>query len=126
MSNDWQADILEFQKAVEAHIEEKPALPPRPVQGLRYDLVKEEMCELLTAIADGDLVKIADGIGDSIVVQLGTAISYGIDMHPIWDEIHRTNMLKASGPVRVDGKRLKPENWMPPRIQELLLAQREK
>ena len=42
MSNDWQADILEFQKAVGAHIEEAPTLPLRPVQGLRYHLVKVE------------------------------------------------------------------------------------
>lgn len=123
MSNDWQRDILEFSRAVGAYVEVKPTLPPRPVQGFRYDLIKEEMSEALTAISDGDIVKIADGIGDSIVVLLGTAIAYGIDMHPIWDEIHRTNMLKTNGPVRFDGKRLKPDNWTPPRIAELLAAQ---
>jgi predicted HAD superfamily Cof-like phosphohydrolase len=123
MGKDWQGDILEFHKAIGAHIEEHPTLPPRTVKGLRWDLIREEMNETLTAIADDDLVKVADGIGDSMVVLLGTAVSYGIDMHPIWDEIHRTNMLKKDGPVRADGKRLKPPNWEHPKIRELLLEQ---
>jgi len=36
-----------------------------------------------------------------------------------WDEVHRTNMLKAAGPV-VNGKKMKPEGWQPPNIQGIL------
>ena len=123
MSVDWQADVLEFHKAIGAHIEPRPCLPPWRVQGLRYDLIREEMCETLRAIVDRDLVGVADGIVDSIVVLLGTAVAYGIDVRPIWDEVHRANMAKKGGPVRSDGKRLKPEGWEPPRVRELLVQQ---
>jgi predicted HAD superfamily Cof-like phosphohydrolase len=37
--------------------------------------------------------------------------------------VQRCNMLKSTGPVRSDGKRLKPEGWEPPRIRELLIEQ---
>lgn len=39
--------------------------------------------------------------------------------HACWDEVHRTNMLKAAGPV-VNGKKMKPEGWQPPNIQGIL------
>jgi predicted HAD superfamily Cof-like phosphohydrolase len=123
MSTDWQEDVLEFHKVMGAYIRTTPGLPPEQVQNLRRDLITEEVMETLAAIRDKDVVGLADGIVDSIVVLLGTAISYGIHIQPIWDEVHRTNMLKKGGPVRPDGKRLKPENWEHPRVRELLLAQ---
>jgi len=125
MSNDWQQDVLEFCRAMGHHVEHKPTIPPSQVRVFRANLIKEEMQETLVALQECDLVKIADGIGDSIVVLLGTAVACGISIQPIWDEIHRTNMLKKDGPVRADGKRLKPENWEHPRIRELLLEQME-
>jgi predicted HAD superfamily Cof-like phosphohydrolase len=69
------------------------------------------------------LPEIADGIVDSIVVLLGAACAMGIDIQPIWDKIHESNMAKATGPVREDGKRLKPENWQPPDIESELKKQ---
>lgn len=123
MSTDWQGDILEFHKAIGAYIGEKPSLPPNEVQQLRFSLIEEEMKETLAAIRCRDLVKLTDGIVDSIVVLLGTAVSYGTYIQPVWDEVHRTNMLKKDGPVRADGKRLKPENWEHPKVRELLLTQ---
>jgi len=44
----------------------------------------------------------------------------GIDLRPFFREVHRTNMNKLSGPVREDGKKLKPPDWKPPRIVEML------
>jgi predicted HAD superfamily Cof-like phosphohydrolase len=43
----------------------------------------------------------------------------GMDLRPFFEEVHRTNMLKTTGPVREDGKRLKPEGWKPPRIETM-------
>lgn len=36
-----------------------------------------------------------------------------------WREVHRTNMAKAAGPV-VNGKKMKPEGWKPPRLKEII------
>ena len=43
----------------------------------------------------------------------------GMDLQPFFEEVHRTNMLKTTGPVREDGKVLKPEGWKPPRIEAM-------
>lgn len=44
----------------------------------------------------------------------------GVDLRPFFLEVHRTNMHKLNGPRRDDGKQLKPEGWMPPRIPYML------
>lgn len=123
MSEDWQYDILDFHKVCGHCISEKPGIPTRKVKQLRYSLVKEEMQETLNAILEDNLVGIADGVADSIVVLLGTAISYGIDMQPIWDEVHKSNMAKVGGEKRSDGKQLKPEGWSPPDVEGILRKQ---
>lgn len=71
----------------------------------------------------GDIVEVADGIADLIYVALGAAIAFGIDIDPIFEEVHRTNMEKVGGRTRDDGKILKPEGWEPPRILPILLDQ---
>jgi predicted HAD superfamily Cof-like phosphohydrolase len=43
----------------------------------------------------------------------------GMELAPFFEEVHRTNMLKLTGPVREDGKRLKPPGWKPPRIADM-------
>lgn len=124
MSNDWYHDVVEFHREVMLDVfPTYPYLPSDSFKNLRYGLVLEEMEETLKAIQGNDLVGIADGICDSIVVLLGTAVTYGIDIRPIWDEVHRTNMAKRAGPLREDGKRLKPLDWEPPKVRELLAAQ---
>lgn len=123
MSEDWYQDIVDFHKVVmNDNFPDYPHCQWDKME-LRQDLIKEEMFETISALQAGDLDKIADGICDSIVVLLGTAVTYGIDVRPIWDEVHRTNMLKVGGILREDGKRLKPEGWEPPNIRELLRQQ---
>lgn len=65
-------------------------------------------------------VQVLDGLVDSIVVLHNTSNAMGIDLEPFWDEVHRSNMAKAGGPKRADGKALKPDDWTPPDIQGLL------
>src|SRR6266436_8790440 len=43
-----------------------------------------------------DLVELADGLADSAYVcSFGTAVAAGIDLEPIQDEVHASNMSKA-------------------------------
>lgn len=46
-----------------------------------------------------------------------------MDLDPLWQDVHRANMAKTTGPVRADGKRLKPEGWQPPDIAGVLRVQ---
>lgn len=127
MSQDWYQDIVDFHREVQQEdVKICPHIPvDRSITLLREDLIEEEINETIEGLVADDLVKIADGIVDSIVVLIGTAIAYGIDLRPIWDEVHKTNMAKKGGPLRKDGKRLKPEGWKPPQIAEILKRQQK-
>ena len=124
MSKDWYQDIVDFHKDVMCdEFPTKPYVPSDRLKTLRKELIMEEVKETLLAIDNDDIVELADGIADSIVVLLGTAVTYGIDIRPIWDEVHKTNMAKKDGPMRSDGKRLKPEGWKPPDIKSIINKQ---
>lgn len=120
MSKDLWKDNLEFSEAIGAHVAGTPSYPPSIVHTLRKNLVEEEFNEFWNALEDEDLVKMADGAADLIVVVLGTMWAYGIPFDKVWDEVHKTNMAKTTGPIRGDGKRLKPEGWIPPDIRGIL------
>lgn len=112
-----QRDVEEFHRAVNVPVGRTPAIR-RPA--LRAALIREEAQETVEAIERGDLVDAIDGMCDVLCVIYGTAVEFGVDLAPFWDEVHRTNMAKQGGPVREDGKRLKPEGWRPPDIRGVL------
>src|SRR6185437_13699609 len=68
-------------------------LPMAEVQQFVTKL-REEVSELIQAISLGELVDIADGLGDSIYVISGIALQYGLDIDVILDVVHRSNMTK--------------------------------
>ena len=124
MSKDWYQDLVDFhEQVVLDNFPKQPYIPDKQRKLLRGELIIEEIREILDAIDKDDLVRIADGIADSIVVLLGTAVTYGIDIRPIWDEVHRTNMMKKGGKLREDGKLLKPKGWKLPEIEKEIRRQ---
>jgi predicted HAD superfamily Cof-like phosphohydrolase len=90
---------------------------------LRLGLIAEECHELHDACEDGDIVEAADALCDIIYVVLGAALEWGIDLGPLFAEVHRTNMAKEGGIKTAAGKVLKPEGWKPPEIERLLSEQ---
>jgi predicted HAD superfamily Cof-like phosphohydrolase len=132
MGNDWQKDTVEFQTKMGQECHTKPTLPSKKTLKLRYKLIDEEVNkELLPALklyeesgyrslCEAD---IADGIVDSIYVLIGCAVSFGVDLGPIWDKVHEANMLKAGGLRDKNGKILKPEGWVHPDIAKLIEEQ---
>lgn len=115
-------DVETMMVAFQQHVRHTPTIKvDLSEKVLREALIKEECAELIHAIEDNDLDKIADGVADVIVVVLGTAVSYGIPVDTVWDEVMRTNMEKTTGPKDPKtGKRLKPLGWKPPDIKALL------
>lgn len=91
---------------------------------MRLDLICEEVGELHDAASNNDIVAAADALGDILYVVVGSAVAWGLDLEPILNEIHRSNMAKAGGGRRADGKILKPADWTPPKIVELIEAQK--
>lgn len=121
--NKWQQNVLEFHKKFNCLVNNKPSIPSEKECQLRSDLIDEEYSELVDGFANKDIVEVADALTDLLYVVFGTAVSCGIDLEPIWNEVHKTNMLKENGGKRQDGKILKPEGWQPPDINSLLKNQ---
>lgn len=93
---------------------------------LRYNLIKEENEEYLEACKNGDIVEIADALGDQLYILFGTILKHGLQhkIEEVYDEIHRSNMSKLDGngqPIfREDGKILKSELYFKPDIGKIL------
>ena len=89
----------------------------------RMALINEETAELYVAMHMGDLIGIADGLADLLYVVLGTAVEYGIEIEPIFNEVHRSNMSKVGGTKREDGKLIKPATYSPANLEPLIRQQ---
>jgi predicted HAD superfamily Cof-like phosphohydrolase len=92
---------------------------------LYLKLIREEATELFDAVATNNTEETFDALLDIIVVCIGAGISAGFPMNEGWKEVIRSNMDKVdpeTGYVRrrSDGKILKPENWTPPMLAQLL------
>ncbi len=93
---------------------------------LRYNLLKEENEEYLEACKRGDVVEIADALGDLLYITFGTILRHGLQhkIEEVFDEIHRSNMSKLDEngkPIfREDGKVLKSNNYFRPDIRRIL------
>ncbi len=112
-----QEDVEDFHMECNIPVELVPRIRRKE---LRAELINEEAKELCNAIWREDLVEAIDGMCDLLCVVYGTAAEFGVNLAPFWDEVHRTNMAKVGGPVREDGKVMKPEGWQPPKIAEIL------
>lgn len=122
MSN--QQKVKEFQKAFNSNVGIASELPDSSERELRIKLLKEEFEEYIDGENNNDLVEIADALGDMLYIIYGTAVSYGIPLEEIFDEIHRSNMSKLGedgNPIfREDGKVLKGPNYFKPDISKYL------
>ena len=93
---------------------------------LRYNLIKEENEEYLEACKNGDIVEIADALGDQLYILFGTILKHGLQhkIEEVYDEIHRSNMSKLDengAPIfREDGKILKSNLYFRPDIKKIL------
>lgn len=93
---------------------------------LRYKLMREENEEYLEAAQAGNLVEIADALGDQLYILCGTILKHGLQdkIAEVFQEIQRSNMSKldANGkPIyREDGKVMKSELYFKPDIASIL------
>ncbi len=114
---DWVEALEEFHGKFGLCRSETPDIADCPTESLRVRLMISELSELVAAMANEDLVGIADGIVDLLYIVIGTGIAYGIPMKKVFDQIHANNMTKVGpgGNVNKDfsGKIMKPEDYKP-------------
>lgn len=93
---------------------------------LRYRLMREENEEYLEAAKNGDLVEVADALGDMLYILCGTMLKHGLEgkIEAVFREIQESNMSKLDEngkPIyREDGKVMKSTLYRKPDIAPLL------
>jgi len=93
---------------------------------LRFNLMDEENKEYLEAANNGDLVEVADALGDMLYILCGTILEHGMQykIEEVFEEIQKSNMSKLGldgKPIyREDGKVLKGPNYFKPNIKSIL------
>ena len=124
-----QLDSVEqFHEKFLIGIASEPGLLSKEDAELRHRLMEEENNEYLEACKKGDLVEIADALGDKLYILCGTILRHGLQhkIEEVFDEIHRSNMSKLDEngkPIlREDGKVLKSEKYFRPDIQKIIFG----
>jgi predicted HAD superfamily Cof-like phosphohydrolase len=118
--------VAEFHEVFRIGNAEKVGLISERDYTLRYNLIKEENEEYLEACKNGDIVEIADALGDQLYILFGTILKHGLEhkIEEVYDEIHRSNMSKLDdegNPIfREDGKILKSQRYFKPDIKSIL------
>ncbi len=73
-------------------------------------------------ILSGDVKAAAVALGAMVEVIKSAVRACGINLRPLWKEVHRSNMEKvASG--KIDVKTIKPPGWRGPNLGPILIAQ---
>lgn len=87
----------------------------------RLHLIIEEAGELAEAFCKLDKVETADALGDLLYVTIGTAVTYGMPLTALFNEIHASNMSKTRDPndPRMRGKD-PARGYFPPNIRKVL------
>lgn len=128
--------VRRFHKAFDQHVQDNTNPDVSVNTDLRVELIREEFEELKTALDGKDknslplseeerIIAVADALGDLVYVIAGAALTWGIDLESVVQEIHDSNMTKVGGEKRADGKVLKPSSYRPPNILDALRRARD-
>ena len=97
-----------------------------PEAEMRHEIMREENEEYRQACEAGDIVAIADALGDQLYVLCGTILAHGLQdvIADVVSEIHRSNMSKLGTDgkpiIREDGKILKGAGYFRPNLRPIL------
>lgn len=116
--------VVDFMTTFGQEVKYYSEFPAEDIVNLRLDLIDEEFTELQAAIAQNDIVEVADALTDLLYVIYGAGAAFGIDLDACFKEVHASNMSKLmpDGTVlrREDGKVLKGPNYFVPDLKKVL------
>lgn len=127
----FMTSLREFQSALSQKLEgtiqgasqepDQKFVPGSYTSHLRGILIEEEAREVCQALKSGTKEEVLKELSDLIVVTVGTAVVYGMDLTTAFNRVHDNNMLKiANGTVRDDGKLIKPSDHPKVRLEDLV------
>lgn len=132
---DYTHALRSFHQAIGEPAPTRPALPSADLLRIRRTLLDEEWAEvqeeldlLQARLAAGEaqadppaeLHRLAHELTDLLYVTYGTLVQLGIDPDATFAAVHQANLRKVGGPLRADGKLLKPDGWQPADVRGVL------
>jgi len=118
--------VGDFMEAFGQDVQLEPTWPDFNTRELRLELIAEELDELSDAVADRDMIQIADALTDLLYVVYGAGHAFGIDLDECFQEVHSSNMSKLGEngrPIhREDGKVMKGPGYFEPDLESILGA----
>lgn len=89
--------VAQFHQTFNHPIVEQPQIPAKNRAQLRINLLKEELQELEEAVANNDLVEVADALCDLQYVLSGAILEFGLGtkFSALFAEVQRSNMSKV-------------------------------
>ena len=86
--------VKNFMETFGQEVKNKPSFSTDKINSLRYDLIKEELEELKTAMENKDLLEVADALTDILYVTYGAGHAFGINLDKCFEEVQNSNMSK--------------------------------
>ncbi len=89
--------VAAFHRVFDLPVVDAPIVPSEARCHLRISLIKEELDELVEAIKEQDIIKIADAFSDLQYVLSGAILEFGLGgrFKALFDEVQRSNMSKT-------------------------------
>ena len=90
-------DVAKFHDTFNMPVLDQPTLPSPQRSALRVSLLQEELNELKDAIAQQDIVAVADALSDLQYVLSGAVLEFGLAdrFADLFGEVQRSNMSKT-------------------------------
>ena len=113
-----------FMKTFGQEIKNKPSFSTEKINQLRISLIQEEVDELKEAMANNDLLEVADALTDLLYVTYGAGHAFGIDLDKCFNEVQNSNMSKLGEdgkPIYNQlGKVMKGPNYFKPDLRKFV------
>ncbi len=116
--------VKKFMQVFGQEVKEEASFPNRKISNLRYELIEEELKELKLAIANKDILEVADALTDILYVTYGAGHAFGVDLDKCFQEVQGSNMSKLGldgKPIYNEkGKVMKGPNFFKPNLKKIL------
>ena len=105
-------------------VKSKPSFSSDKINELRYNLINEELDELKQAMANKDILEVADALTDILYVTYGAGHAFGINLDDCFEEVQNSNMSKLGNDGKPifngQGKVMKGPNYFKPDLSKFI------
>ena len=116
--------VKNFMQTFGQEVKSSPSLSSAKINGLRYNLIKEELDEFKQALDNNDLLEVADALTDILYVTYGAGHAFGINLDACFEEVQNSNMSKLGKdgkPIyNEQGKVMKGPNYFKPNLSKFI------